>query len=309
MSIPAVTVLMTAFNRERYIADAIESVLTQTYRDFELIVVDDASTDRTVPIARDYERRDARVRVVVNGRNLGDYANRNRAAALVETEFFKYHDSDDLMYPTCLDVMVSALSAEPRADFALTTSKPWAGGPVPMLLSPAMCYEREYLGQGLFHLGPACALFRRTSFERLGPFALRGTVSDYHFWLRACRDAHVLLVQGDLFWYRVHEGQSMQSPVAAREQLETERTAWEALFEPSCPLRGAQLEQARSNRLSGVVRRALLDAWNGDVGRGVARLRCVGASPRQWLKYLGGRQIDLTAGTPARHAQADATER
>ena len=65
-SSPAVSVLMTAFNRERYIAAAIESVLGQTFTDFELLVVDDRSTDRTAAIASSYATRDARVRVTAH---------------------------------------------------------------------------------------------------------------------------------------------------------------------------------------------------------------------------------------------------
>src|SRR5207245_7643788 len=82
MSAPTVSVLMTAYNREQYIASSIESVLVQTFDDLELVIVDDGSTDGTVEIARHFARQDPRVRVDVNDRNLGDYANRNRAAAL-----------------------------------------------------------------------------------------------------------------------------------------------------------------------------------------------------------------------------------
>jgi glycosyltransferase involved in cell wall biosynthesis len=298
--IPAVSVLMTAYNRERYIAAAIESVLAQTFHDFELVIVDDHSTDATVGIAAGYAARDRRVRVVVNDNNLGDYPNRNRAASLAHGRFLKYHDSDDIMYPHCLEIMVSALEAVPRAEFALTTSRPWAGGPCPMLLTPRMCYEREYLGEGMFHGGPACGLFRREAFERLGMFPLRGPTSDYHFWVEACRRANVLLVQGDLFFYRVHEEQSMRDVAAQRQQLlQIERTAWGALFDRRCPLDGEALEQARRNRLTGMVRRALRDVLNGDWRTGIARFRAVPVQAQYWLKYFRGRHVDPTAGTPA----------
>ena len=79
MTPPLVSVLMTAYNRERYIAAALDSVLAQSFGDFELLVVDDCSTDATAAIARAYERRDSRVRVVVNERNLGQFGNRNVA--------------------------------------------------------------------------------------------------------------------------------------------------------------------------------------------------------------------------------------
>ena len=110
---------MTAYNRASFIASSIESVLAQTFAGFELIIVDDCSTDGTLDIARQYERLDPRVRVVVNERNLGDYGNRNHAATFVSAPLFKYHDSDDLMYPHCLQVMVSMMDAEPRAGFAI----------------------------------------------------------------------------------------------------------------------------------------------------------------------------------------------
>src|SRR5438128_1106653 len=184
MSAPAVSVLMTAFNRERYVAEAIASVLGQTFEDFELVVVDDASHDRTVDIARKYEA-DPRVRVVVNERNLGDYPNRNRAAALARGAFIKFHDSDDVMYPHCLAAMVEPLRAEPGAALALSSGWHWPGGPCPMLLTPRLAYQREFLGQGLFMCGPAGALIRTDVFRALGGFPERGVASDYVFWVKA----------------------------------------------------------------------------------------------------------------------------
>src|SRR3954471_23326221 len=115
---------MTVYNREQYIAQSIERVLRQTFSDFELIVADDRSTDRTVEVAESY-LSDSRVRIVRNDRNLGDYPNRNHAATFARGEFLKYHDSDDVMYPDCLAVMVSALAAAPSAAFALTAPHTW----------------------------------------------------------------------------------------------------------------------------------------------------------------------------------------
>ena len=175
MTVPLVSVLLTAFNRESYLAASIESVLAQTWGDFELIVVDDRSTDGTIDIARRYERLDSRVRVVLNDRNYGQFANRNHAASLATAPFLKFHDSDDLMYPHCLGVMVPALRGEPRAGFGLSSSRAWPGGAVPMLLTPRQSYQREFLGFGLFMCGPAAALFRTDVFRDLGGFEDYGT--------------------------------------------------------------------------------------------------------------------------------------
>lgn len=106
---PIVSVLMTAYNREKFLAEAIESVLASTLANFELIIVDDCSTDSTVAIAQSYASKDARIKVFVNEINLGDYNNRNRAASYANGKYIKYWDSDDIMYPHCLQVMVSAM--------------------------------------------------------------------------------------------------------------------------------------------------------------------------------------------------------
>src|SRR5258705_9727856 len=92
---PFVSVLMTAYNREKYIGEAIKSVLASGYTNFELIIVDDCSGDNTVTIAKTFEQRDARIKVYVNEKNLGDYPNRNKAAGYENGEFIMYLDSDD----------------------------------------------------------------------------------------------------------------------------------------------------------------------------------------------------------------------
>jgi hypothetical protein len=214
---PPVSVLLTTHNREKYVADAIESVLTQRFSDFELLIVDDRSTDRTPEIVNEYALHDKRIRVVINDRNLGQFQNRNHAASLASAPLIKYHDSDDLMYPHCLDAMVPPMLSEPRAAIGISLSKAFSGGPSPMLLTPRLCYQREFLGQGMFMGGPACGIFRREEFLKLGGFPERGVASDSLFWLNACARVNVLTLPGDLFWYRVHPGQEAQSEAAAED--------------------------------------------------------------------------------------------
>ena len=69
---PVVSVLMTTYNREKYLAQAVESVLASTFNDFELIIVDDQSKDRSLDIARGLAEKDHRIRVVLNEKNLGE---------------------------------------------------------------------------------------------------------------------------------------------------------------------------------------------------------------------------------------------
>ena len=298
MTTPRVSVLMTAYNRASFIASAIESVLAQTFADFELVVVDDCSTDGTPEVARRFEQRDPRVRVHVNEQNLGDYGNRNRAATLARAPLFKYHDSDDLMYPHCLDVMVSMMSSEPRASFGLSKGSTWPGGACPMLLTPRMAYQREFLGGGLFMCGPGGAIFRTDAFRRLGGFVDAGAPSDQLFWIRACRTESVLLLPADLFWYRLHPSQEMQSEAGRRQYARAASWMWEALDAPDCPLTDAERQQAKQNRAYHLAKRALQDVRRGHWQSAVDRVRYSGLSLSDWVAYLRPPRRDQLAGTP-----------
>jgi glycosyltransferase involved in cell wall biosynthesis len=298
MTSPLVSVLVTSYNRERYIASSIESVLAQTLGDFELLVVDDCSKDATVDVARSYERRDPRVRVVVNDRNLGDYGNRNRAAGLARGTLLKYHDSDDLMYPHCLEVMVSMLLSEPRAGFGLSSGWYWPGGPCPMLLTPRMAYQREFLGEGMFMCGPGGALFRTEVFRELGGFVDEGAPSDYFFWLRACTRVNVVLLPADLFWYRMHPSQEFQSAKAQRQYTRAFGASWRALDAAECPLTPEEREQARRNRAYHLAKRTYEDLRRGRWTSARLRLQSSSLGPREWLTYLRRPRRDQFAGTP-----------
>jgi glycosyltransferase involved in cell wall biosynthesis len=298
MNAPAVSVLLTTYNRESFLAPAIESVLCQTYENFELVIVDDGSTDRTVEIARSYERLDSRVRVLVNERNLGQFRNRNRAAELARAPLLKYHDSDDLMYPHCLSVMVPMLLSEPRAGFGLSSGSRWSGGPCPMLLTPRMAYQREFFGEGLFFCGPAGAIFRAEVFRELGGFPEEGVASDHLFWMRACKTISVLLMPADLFRYRLHPAQEFQSAKGRQEYARVPGLVWRALQAPDCPLTSDEREQARRNRAYHTARRTLEDLRRGRWEFAWNRLRYSNMGPADWLRYLRRPRRDAFAGTP-----------
>ena len=109
---PRVTVLMPLFNAERHVGAAIESILRQTYRDFELIIVEDGSTDRSRQIAQSYQ--DPRIRVLVNERNIGLAASLNRGLAASRGEFIARQDNDDLSDPERLDRQVAVMAVRPE---------------------------------------------------------------------------------------------------------------------------------------------------------------------------------------------------
>jgi glycosyltransferase involved in cell wall biosynthesis len=110
-----VSVLMPAFNSERTLRAAVESVLTQSFRDFELVVVDDGSTDATKRIAESFG--DRRIRIISSGRNEGISASRNKAVAAAEGEYLAWLDSDDVAKPNRLGTQASFLDAHPSVGF------------------------------------------------------------------------------------------------------------------------------------------------------------------------------------------------
>lgn len=110
---PRVTIGVPAYNAERYLALSLDSLLGQTYRDIEIVVCDNASTDGTEVIARRYAERDARVRYVRNPENIGAGRNFIRCVEVARGEFFRWQSADDLSAPTFVQRCVEVLDAHP----------------------------------------------------------------------------------------------------------------------------------------------------------------------------------------------------
>lgn len=109
---PRVSIGMPVFNGANYIREAIDSILGQTYEDFDLIVSDNASTDDTEAIVRAYAARDGRVRYYRNATNVGAAANMNRVFALGAGEYFRWAAHDDVLAPQCLARCVEMLDRD-----------------------------------------------------------------------------------------------------------------------------------------------------------------------------------------------------
>jgi hypothetical protein len=116
---PIVSVAIPLYNNERFIAQTIESVLSQSMPDFELLVYDDCSTDRSLEIARSYT--DSRLRVVPGDCNLGPEGNWNRAVSEVRGRWVKLLCADDLLFPQCLEKQVGFFESPESAGVSLVS--------------------------------------------------------------------------------------------------------------------------------------------------------------------------------------------
>lgn len=116
---PKVSIGMPVYNAQRFLREVIDSILAQTFTDFELIISDNGSTDETEAICLDYVRRDPRVQYQPNDRtNHGPGWNYNRTEALARGEYFRWAAADDLLAPTLLEKCVAALDGDSSAVMA-----------------------------------------------------------------------------------------------------------------------------------------------------------------------------------------------
>lgn len=118
MNTPGLSIIMPVFNRERYIGEAIKSILSQTYQDFELIIVDDGSTDKSLQLSRSF--KDDRIKVITNGTNRGIVISRNIGLKEAAGRLIAPFDSDDIAMPDKFRQQVEFLNAHP--DFGMVGS-------------------------------------------------------------------------------------------------------------------------------------------------------------------------------------------
>ncbi|WP_178990253.1 glycosyltransferase family 2 protein [Winogradskyella schleiferi] len=206
-----VSVLMTVYNREKYIAEAIESVLNSTYQNWELIIVDDQSKDNSVTIAKSYQAKDSRIKVYVNEKNLGDYPNRNQAAAYAKGKYLKYVDADDKIYPHGLELLVYYMEQFPEAGYGLCSLPQDKLQQFPFQLSTEQAYQRHYFQQPLFHKAPLSAIIKTAAFNSIGGFTGKQHLGDFEMWHLLSQEFPVVLMPHGIAWYREHDDQQMNA--------------------------------------------------------------------------------------------------
>jgi len=200
---PLVSVIMPSYNESGYIATAIQSVLAQTFDTFELIVVDDASTDGTPEIVASFA--DPRIRLLVSPSNRGAAACRNAAVENASGSYLALHDADDISEPDRLARQVAFLEANPEIDI-LGTSTRWIdakgktiGVSVPETSHEAIC-ACPLRGFGIAH---ASIVMRREVMEAIGGYdpELRRS-EDYGFLLRCVDDFRFANIRDILYVIR-----------------------------------------------------------------------------------------------------------
>lgn len=211
---PKVSVAIPVYNGEPYLAEAIESVLAQSHADFELVICDNASTDRTVEIARSFA--DPRIRILQNQRNLGFGPNWNRCLDEVRGGYIKILPHDDLLHPRCLAEQVGILDGDAAQTIALVFCARHVIGPSGKVimtrglrrsksLFSGLDMARQTARKGTNPIGePGAVLFRASAAKAAGHFnESRPFVIDIDYWLRLLKFGDAACLPEALASFRV----------------------------------------------------------------------------------------------------------
>ncbi|MBU3822285.1 glycosyltransferase family 2 protein [Flavobacteriaceae bacterium XHP0103] len=113
---PLVTVGIPFYNAERYLMDAVKSTINQTYGNLEIILLDDGSSDASLKISQEFERKDKRIKVISDGKNIGLPKRLNQLSKLAKGRYYARMDADDIMFPDRIKVQVDYLVKNPEVD-------------------------------------------------------------------------------------------------------------------------------------------------------------------------------------------------
>jgi GT2 family glycosyltransferase len=225
-----VSVCIPTYNGATFLAESIQSVLAQTFSEFELLIVDDGSTDATVDIVRSFS--DERVRLYQNEERLGIPKNWNRCLSFARGEFFCLFHQDDLMMPENLARKVQMLEAEPRMSFVhsgatllVDDSAPsslgnWIDEATEDFIADGMAYFRKLLFPGNVICAPA-VMARRDTFLALGGFDEDlAFTPDYEMWMKASVAGCVGFLSDPLITYRWHGSNAQHTMQQDRKEEE-----------------------------------------------------------------------------------------
>ena len=202
---PRVTVLLPVFNGENYLREAIESILAQTFHDFEFLIINDGSTDKSVEIIRSYA--DPRIRLVVNEQNLGLIATLNKGVDLSRGEYIARMDQDDISLHQRLEKQISFLDKNRNVGvlgtwvrtFGSVAETVWDYPGDPETIKCRFLFESV--------LAHPSTMLRKKMLNDHNLYYSNDHVNaeDYEMWVRCSRYADISNLQEVLLLYRFHE--------------------------------------------------------------------------------------------------------
>lgn len=216
---PRVSVVIPTYNRSDFLCEAVDSVLAQTFRDFEILIVDDGSTDGTRGVVDEKYGKDSRVHYIYRENSGGPAAPRNTGIAKARGDFIALLDHDDLWLPKKLDFQIQALDEHPEASLcfsdALVRGKDSETSYFKMMKFEGPPTLKRMLESD--YIPSASAVVKKTCFERLGGFdETIKAADDWDMWIRVLAQYEAVFVDKPLYVHRLHEDQMSHNKVLTR---------------------------------------------------------------------------------------------
>jgi len=203
-----VTVLLSVYNGEKYLRHAVESILSQTFADFEFIILDDGSTDGTWNMLSGYS--DRRIKLVRNEVNIGLTKSLNRGLALACGEYIARMDADDVSLPTRLAIQTQFLDANPDVGVLASNIENINSQGDVTLTRKLDCHPDLVKWYELFYnhvAGHSRVMFRASLTREVGGYDdTLTTAQDYDLWSRMAQRTHLVILPDVLHQARIHEG-------------------------------------------------------------------------------------------------------
>lgn len=217
---PLVSIILPNYNNARYVAEAIESVLKQTYTNWELIVIDDGSSDNSVEIIQKVIYRDERIKLIINPVNKGVSASRNEGLKTCKGDFVCFLDSDDIFLPNKLTDQVEYLLQ--NNTIGLVYSNQLVGDEKLSIIGkseyfmPSMAIKEFMSIRNLF--STLCVMIRRELIKQVGYFDIKLIGGeDWDYWIRCSEKTTFYHLKRDVAIYRQHSAQSHNNIVKMKQ--------------------------------------------------------------------------------------------
>lgn len=203
--IPKVTVLMPVYNGEKYLKESIESILNQSYKHFEFLIIDDASTDCSAEIILNY--KDKRIRYIRNEENLKVAATLNKGLKLAKGEYIARMDCDDIALLNRLETQVAFMEAHDEVGVCGSWFQFYGGFDDRIIKLPV---ESDLIqARLLFHcvLNHPTVILRKSVLDEYNLIYGNRTLEDYDLWIRAAKVTKIANIPKVLLKYRIHSNQ------------------------------------------------------------------------------------------------------
>ncbi|MEO6795577.1 MAG: glycosyltransferase family 2 protein [Candidatus Dormibacter sp.] len=295
MTSPLVSVCIPVYNGEAFLDRCLAAIVKQTYANLDILVVDNHSTDGTAAVLKTWGTRDARIRVVINGRNIGLVPNRNRCIELAQGEWIKFMDVDDVLAPNAVQRLVEAADGSHRMAISrrLFVYEDVADAqrelmeqevrrfelrellPGRSLISPEEVAKLALVYRGRNFVGePTAVMMHRSVFDEFGSFNEDLVqIPDLEYWLRVGLHTGIVYIDEPLSCFRIHNGAASTANQALRnfradrvdQLILLHEYLYSPYFEPLRALAASQdvLEGLRADFRRRAIRIAIRAALDG----------------------------------------------